>query len=544
MAILKYINDQGDEDQIHVGEDRPEVSIGRHKDCGLKTGNNTVSRRHARILWRDGTYLLEDLDSANGTFFRRERIKSIELEDGETIYCGTFQIGFKLDHLDRERIADTEEEPPPVPLAVEETLEPGKTLGYEVPSPLNPPVSLDPPEKPVDDVVSFSEDSDLEKTAHQGTEEEPAPVSRREETTDLVSEVVKFDQSSSPEAARLLKEEKERESREADLASRVSELEEELAQRDGTVKQLALQAEELGNLVARYEAEQNDEAADLKIADLERVIASAEAEKSSLEEELSGLRAEHEDREAHARDMEGQVAELTGKVEELSKRQVDESEIDRQKTELEGAQARATGLEDELKAAWEKVSLLEKERGALVEENQRWESLKKQFEAESSSAREEIVDLEKQVADLKAPAVDAEAAARKVEELSTKLGETNGELSEVKLANRSYLKKISRLLEENEKIKAQIDAATESEAAGGDAGDVRKLIEEINEMISGTRTSLEILLGMLPDVAEHMDGTDNGSDALEQVRNSSNELAGVVRDVKKKVVEARGLFKE
>ncbi|NOZ01251.1 MAG: FHA domain-containing protein, partial [Deltaproteobacteria bacterium] len=147
MATLSFINDQGEEDIVHVGEDRPEVTVGRHKGCELRTKNNTASRRHARFVWkRDGVYVLEDLGSANGTYYKREKIDSVELEDGQTVYCGTFQIEFRLDERDRAAM-EADGDPPPVPKdefvetetgfepeTVRETgvpqTGPGQTMGY------------------------------------------------------------------------------------------------------------------------------------------------------------------------------------------------------------------------------------------------------------------------------------------------------------------------------------------------------------------------------------------------------------------------------
>lgn len=47
----------------------PSVSIGRNAPCELVISDDPdLSRRHARIFWSDSSWMLQDLDSSNGTF--------------------------------------------------------------------------------------------------------------------------------------------------------------------------------------------------------------------------------------------------------------------------------------------------------------------------------------------------------------------------------------------------------------------------------------------------------------------------------------------
>ena len=59
-----------------------------------------VSRRHARITFRDGQYLLEDLGSTNGTFINRGKRLSPgtrqALKDGDEIIVGKTFLRFRL----------------------------------------------------------------------------------------------------------------------------------------------------------------------------------------------------------------------------------------------------------------------------------------------------------------------------------------------------------------------------------------------------------------------------------------------------------------
>lgn len=59
-----------------------------------------VSRRHARVLFRDGSYFLEDLGSTNGTYVNRGRRllpgTPQELADGDEIIVGKTFLRFKI----------------------------------------------------------------------------------------------------------------------------------------------------------------------------------------------------------------------------------------------------------------------------------------------------------------------------------------------------------------------------------------------------------------------------------------------------------------
>ena len=62
--------------------------IGRSQDCELWLGDDGVSRKHARIFQEGTTYLIEDTESANGTFVQGQRISRQVLRDGDVIQFG------------------------------------------------------------------------------------------------------------------------------------------------------------------------------------------------------------------------------------------------------------------------------------------------------------------------------------------------------------------------------------------------------------------------------------------------------------------------
>jgi diguanylate cyclase (GGDEF)-like protein len=63
-------------------------NIGRYSDSQIWLRDDGVSRRHARIFPEGGAFVLQDLDSANGTFVEGRLIKQHKLNDGELIQLG------------------------------------------------------------------------------------------------------------------------------------------------------------------------------------------------------------------------------------------------------------------------------------------------------------------------------------------------------------------------------------------------------------------------------------------------------------------------
>jgi hypothetical protein len=62
-----------------------ELSIGRHRSCDVVLSELEVSRRHAQLRFRDGRWILRDLESTNGTFVNGVRIGRCELRPGDHV---------------------------------------------------------------------------------------------------------------------------------------------------------------------------------------------------------------------------------------------------------------------------------------------------------------------------------------------------------------------------------------------------------------------------------------------------------------------------
>jgi diguanylate cyclase (GGDEF)-like protein len=64
------------------------LRVGRNHESELWLDDTGVSRRHAQIIPAGDGYILEDLESANGTFVQGQRVQRHRLADGDVIQFG------------------------------------------------------------------------------------------------------------------------------------------------------------------------------------------------------------------------------------------------------------------------------------------------------------------------------------------------------------------------------------------------------------------------------------------------------------------------
>ncbi|MBN1320140.1 MAG: FHA domain-containing protein [Thermoleophilia bacterium] len=70
------------------------LTIGRSPHSDLFLDDVTVSRHHARVMADDIGFLVEDLNSLNGTYVNRKRIERHQLSDGDELQIGKFKLAF------------------------------------------------------------------------------------------------------------------------------------------------------------------------------------------------------------------------------------------------------------------------------------------------------------------------------------------------------------------------------------------------------------------------------------------------------------------
>ena len=99
-----------DVEKFFEGEfsDREPITIGREPDNKAAIPLTVLSRHHARVFAENGVWFVEDLDSANGTFYRGKQLAPgvrTELKDGDIVRFGTVAMSIRFI------------QPPPAPVA-------------------------------------------------------------------------------------------------------------------------------------------------------------------------------------------------------------------------------------------------------------------------------------------------------------------------------------------------------------------------------------------------------------------------------------------
>lgn len=112
FAII--VTEKGGE-QRRLEFDKSEVTIGRVQGNDVILPKGNVSKRHARIVLKDGKFIIVDLKSTNGTYVNGRKITSplVVKKDVDKIYIGDFIIG--VDEAAGARPAGEMAPPPAAP---------------------------------------------------------------------------------------------------------------------------------------------------------------------------------------------------------------------------------------------------------------------------------------------------------------------------------------------------------------------------------------------------------------------------------------------
>jgi pilus assembly protein CpaF len=83
-----------------------ELTVGRVQGNELMLPKGNVSKRHARLLYRDGRFIVTDLNSTNGTYVNRRRITQATIvREGDRIYVGDFVLRIEVPGGEGEQAA-------------------------------------------------------------------------------------------------------------------------------------------------------------------------------------------------------------------------------------------------------------------------------------------------------------------------------------------------------------------------------------------------------------------------------------------------------
>lgn len=82
----------GDKVLKDIEIEKPIVTIGRDVNCNVRIDNLAVSKNHAQILDLQGSYVIEDLDSTNGTLLNDKKIKKETLKHLDVLTIGKHSL--------------------------------------------------------------------------------------------------------------------------------------------------------------------------------------------------------------------------------------------------------------------------------------------------------------------------------------------------------------------------------------------------------------------------------------------------------------------
>ncbi len=141
MQKLLIEDDEGK--SVAVPLIRDEITIGRQEGNTIRLSEQNVSRRHARLVRRQGALMLEDLSSFNGTKLNGTVLSApTSLKDGDIFLIGDYRMAIKEDRASAGMPASAK----PVVPEVRDELDAQPTVPLQVPSePVAQAASAPPP---------------------------------------------------------------------------------------------------------------------------------------------------------------------------------------------------------------------------------------------------------------------------------------------------------------------------------------------------------------------------------------------------------------
>ena len=102
----------GGQEQQTFPLDKPSIVVGRDASCDIQIDNLGISRNHCQFLRRGSAYVVQDMNSSNGTFVNGKRIAEHYLNDQDEVIVGKYTLKFRNDEQAAQAQAVEQKEVP------------------------------------------------------------------------------------------------------------------------------------------------------------------------------------------------------------------------------------------------------------------------------------------------------------------------------------------------------------------------------------------------------------------------------------------------
>ena len=492
-----------------------EVLIGRHRDCGLRTDNPSVSRRHAKMTLSDGGWTVEDLGSSNHTFVNGAEVQSASFSAGDTVRCGEFVmkvVETRVERKDSEAPAPKENSPAPQGGSIAERRARRAALEEEREKRRRERAERRARERnaeadPGDEAQAASARDPMQDAEIQAESIPPSPDSEASgpaEASAQPGDAPASGRESNSEENKRKKELEERRARrrassetiDASLGASVSRPGQPAPSRAGGSRELREAKEQVGSLKRDLAESQ------VRVEELTTRVHELEQREARHEEELDGwhdrynrareqvdhaqslveeTRAELEDASSRVEELEARVVELEGQIGSIEARHSEEAGLLTElKTKLVQKDRRIDELQRELDLMEYDLRGAREELESLQDSFNQDNSQQRQLEREQELLREIMSEKENVIGDLKMQLEDKD---REIYDL--KMGTGVMDLEQAK----------SDVLEKYFDKNRECDELTEKlRAAERDGSELASRIEELEGRLSDSK-----------DIADHPD---------------------------------------
>ena len=95
MSQFQFVMRSGPTPGVIFPLEGDQLVIGRDPSNSVAIHDAEISRKHSRLTFQGGKYVLEDLGSTNGVVLNDKKVREHDLVDGDTLRLGRTEFKFK-----------------------------------------------------------------------------------------------------------------------------------------------------------------------------------------------------------------------------------------------------------------------------------------------------------------------------------------------------------------------------------------------------------------------------------------------------------------